>query len=64
MATDPLLQTATLTISICTGEMAGMTTTTVERPWAHLDIFNEPSDPGMVDHLRKKRESLESQVLD
>lgn len=44
--------------------MAEIATTTVEGPWAHLDIFNEPSDPDMVDHLRRKRESLESQVTE
>lgn len=31
-------------------------------PWAHSDIFHEPTDPEMVEYLGRKRESLQNQV--
>ena len=31
-------------------------------PWAHSDIFHEPTDPDMVEYLGRKRESLQNQV--
>lgn len=33
-----------------------------EGPWGQLDIFHEPTDPEMVEHLGRKRESFQNQV--
>lgn len=54
-----------LPVCLAMTEMSSTTATTplvAEGVWGHADIFNEPTDPEMIDYLRKKREGLQNQV--
>lgn len=33
-----------------------------EGPWAQSDIFQEPTDPDMIEYLGRKREAFQNQV--